>query len=131
MDLLSKSGEEVKLSFDSFTSINKTNNIKCKSQINNSQKNSENFVQKKLSTVKNNSNSSILSKYIKSNEQKKTEKSKFMFNSNNNISESLLVNKKNFKNKRSYSSLEGKSGKNGIGENILKSQNILVIRMKF
>ena len=122
LDLLSKSGEEVKLSLDSLTSINKTNNIKCKSQINNSQKNSENFVQKKLSTVKNNSNSSILSKYIKSNEQKKTEKSKFMFNSNNNISESLLVNKKNFKNKRSYSSLEGKSGKNGIGENILKSQ---------
>ena len=120
MDILNKSGEEIKLSFDSFSSINRPNNFKCRSQINNSQKYSENNYHKKLSPIKNSSNTSLLSKYIK-NEQKKVEKSKF--NSNNNISDSALLNKKRVKNKlRSVSSMEVKQVKSTIGNNILKSQ---------
>ena len=122
MDMLSKSGEEMKLSIDSLISINKANminnNLKVISSAYNSQKNSDNIIifqdsQKKSSTIKISSNNSFLSKKLKEAEPKKTEKSKFLVN---NISENNLLTKMNKKasNLRSVSSVEVKGSINSM-----------------
>ena len=128
MDMLNKSGEDIKLSLDSFSSINKTNilnnNLSIKKDfINGSLKLSDNH--KKPNIIRNSSNSSNMSKLIKC-ETKKPEKSKFIIN---NISEEL-INKDNSQNKlRTVSSVKlldnniiNKKGKqDNIQKNSLKS----------
>ena len=132
MDMLNKSGEDMKLSIDSLISINKTNinNLKNKNSIYNSQKNSETINlkenQKKIFSNKNASNSSNISKNIKMTDPKKVEKSKFL---NNIPSNDLLINKNKKTNKlRTVSSAEIMNSNNNddkigiIDKNELKSQ---------
>ena len=126
MDILNKSGEDMKLSIDSLISINKANilnnnNLKVRNSVYNSQKNSDNICifqdsQKKSSSIKISSNNSFLSKKLKDTEQNKTKKSKFLIN---NISEDNLLKKINKKvsNIRSVSSVEIKSSMNSMEKN--------------
>ena len=107
MDMLNKSGEDMKMSIDSLITINKTNVFNLKNK-NNSQKNSDTInlkdSQNKLSNNKNPSSASFLSKNIKVTESKKTEKSKFLINI---INSDLLLNKnKSSKQLRTASSAE-------------------------
>ena len=117
MDILNKSGEDMKWSLDSFTSINKTNilnhNFKNKNFIINSRSSDNNInlteSQKKIdsfknNSIKNNSNNSFLNK-CKATDPKKSEKSKFKINTDSE-SDILLNNDKKHNNIRSVSSVE-------------------------
>ena len=132
MDMLNKSGEDIKLSLDSFSSINKTNglnnNLKNKDIISSSIKNDN----QRKGIIRNTSNSSNVSKILRGSEPiKKPEKSKFINN------EDLMLNKKknnnNNNNKlRSVVSADimgsniSKDDKKGIsGKNSLKSHKSL------
>ena len=133
MDILNKSGEDMKMSNESFVSNNKSNihNYNYKTMNKNlsrySQKNSDkniNFFdsQNRLSSSKFNvSNGSHLSKYIKVSERKKLESSKFK--TSNFLDLDTLPNKKKDKEKfGSYSSIK-LSNKNIRIENVDKSEN--------
>ena len=141
MDILSKSGEELKWSNDSFSSIHKihmqNNNLKnaCVNLPNNSEKNiifTES--QNKVSSIKkNNSSNSLLSKCLKFSESRKVEKSKFK---NTAILEKDKISSKNKdgnnnnNNLRSISSLKSLNvsikGKNDKSKNSeQKSKNSL------
>ena len=130
MDIFSKSGEELKWSNESLSSLNKihfqNNNLKNVGMNlpNNSEKQLINTdTQNKMSSIKNNNSSnSLLSRCLKFSEQKKVEKSKFK----NNII--LEKDKMSFKNKeetnpkvRSLSSLKSlnvsKKGNNDKSRN--------------
>ena len=117
MDLLNKSGEDMKWSVDSCTSINKTNilnhNFKNKNFIANSRSSDNNInltddSQKKLNSlknnsIKNNSNNSFLNK-CKATDPKKSEKSRFKINTDSESD--ILINDKKHNNIRSVSSVE-------------------------
>ena len=123
MDILSKSGEELRWSNDSFSSINKihmqNNNLKnvCVNLPNNSENNII-FIesQNKISSIKkNNSSNSLLSKCLKFSEPRKIERSKFK---NNPILEKDKISLKNKDINNNNQNLRSKSS--------LKSLNISV-----
>ena len=107
VEMLNKSGEEMKFSLDSYFSVNKTNinngnnssiyNLKGRNSAYNPHKNHSfnnlylNEYQKKINGIKNTSNNFLLNKY-KDNESKNVEKSKFKINS---FSEKIILLNKN------------------------------------
>ena len=111
IEILNKSGEELKWSIESLCSVNKANalnhNLKNKHIFNSKSYENNNLARSiKNTSVKNNSNNSILSKN-KITDPKKRENSKFKINSD---SEEELLNKNKNKNKiRNVASVELKN----------------------
>ena len=134
IDVLNKSGEDMKLSLDSLSSINKTHHFNQSSKNKIFQFNSKNTdfnnLSIKNSSIKNNSNNSLLSK-CKETEQKKTEKSKFKIINDSDADLYLLNKSSKSQNKiRNVSSFEIKKS-NIINDNIEMEEGRMKEKSKF